>query len=265
MADPGLDLNDRIALVTGAGSGIGHASALALAAAGAVVVAADLDDRSCRQITTELPQSRIMAVRCDVSNARQVSAMVDDVMRRFGRIDCLHNNAGIDGPKIPLHELDEESWDAVMDVNLRGAWLMLRHVLPIMYARGDGAVVNTASVAGSHGFRNLAAYCASKAGMIGLTRVAAVEAAPYGVRVNAVAPGIIATPLTGENPGGAGPWPSQRVGAPEEVAAVVAWLCSDDASYINGACIPIDGGWAATLGPRRYRRHRPNITPAGND
>jgi NAD(P)-dependent dehydrogenase (short-subunit alcohol dehydrogenase family) len=246
-------MEDKAVLVTGGGSGIGLATAQAFAAAGARVVVADVDAERAQSAVAELGE-RGLAVRADMSVARQVEALVAAALERFGAIDCFHNNAGIGGEPAELHELTEAQWARVMDVNLRGAWLGLKHVLPHMRARRRGAVVNTASVAGRSGSARLAPYCASKAGVLALTQVAAIENAHLGIRVNAVAPGLVATPLlAGADGESGGPFPAGRLGAPEEVAAAVVWLCSDAASFVNGTALTVDGGWTSTLGPRRPR------------
>jgi NAD(P)-dependent dehydrogenase (short-subunit alcohol dehydrogenase family) len=248
-----LDFDGSVVVVTGAASGIGRASARAFAARGATVVAADLDLAGCVSTLADLPKERCLAVEVDVGEERQVASMVEQAEQRFGRVDVLHNNAGIAGEPAPLHLLTEQQWDNVLGVNLRGGWLCMKHVLIGMRERRAGAIVNTSSVAGSAGFAKLGAYCASKAGLTALTQVAACEVADLGIRVNAVCPGMIATPLADATRGDpkAGPFPSRRLGDVEEVVAAVTWLSSDAASYVNGICLPVDGGWSATLGPRR--------------
>jgi NAD(P)-dependent dehydrogenase (short-subunit alcohol dehydrogenase family) len=242
----------KVALVTGGGSGIGLASAAELAACGARVVVADIDAERARSAVDGL-DGDFEVVAADVANAGQVAALIDGLLERHGALDLVHNNAGLTGGGPELHELGEDDWDRVLGVNLKGGWLVLKHALAPMRRQRSGAIVNTASVAGRFGFRGLGAYCASKAGVIALTKVAAVENAPFGIRVNAVSPGMVATPLTAGD-GAGGPFPAGRQGTPQEIAAAVRWLCSDEAAYVNGTCLDVDGGWTATAGPRRTKK-----------
>lgn len=240
----------KVALVTGGASGIGRAAAEAFAAEGATVMVADIDGHRAAEAAESLPHA--VAVRVDVTDAGETAAMVRTCVERLGSLDLFFNNAGIAGSGAPIHELSEREWDRVMAVNLRGAWLALKHVLAHMRAASGGAVVNTVSVAGQRGFAKLAAYCASKAGLISLTQVAAIENAGHAIRVNAVCPGMIATPLAeaGAPADAAGPYPAGRLGRPEEVAQAVVWLCSAAASYVNGTCLVVDGAWTTAGGPR---------------
>jgi NAD(P)-dependent dehydrogenase (short-subunit alcohol dehydrogenase family) len=242
----------KVALVTGGGSGIGLASATELAARGAHVVVADVDAERARAAVDGLP-GELDVIAADVADAGQVASMIAGIVQRLGALDLVHNNAGLTGGGPELHELTESQWDRVLDVNLKGCWLVLKHALEPMRRQGSGAIVNTASVAGRFGFRGLAAYCASKAGVIALTQVAAVENARFGIRVNAVSPGMVATPLTAGD-GKGGPFPAGRQGTPQEIATAVRWLCSDEATYVNGTCLDVDGAWTATAGPRRAKK-----------
>lgn len=235
---------DRVAIVTGAGSGIGRAIALRLADEGAEVVAADVSGQE-EQTAVQRP-GRIVPVACDVTDPAAVDALVQTTLDRFGRIDVLMNNAGITGPAAPGHEYRLEDWDRVMDINVRGAFLVLRAVLPTMLEQGRGAIVNTASVASYISAPGSFAYPPSKGAVLMLTRQAAVEYIRQGIRVNAVCPGLIRTPILDGAPVGpdvlAGSVPMGRLGEPEEVAALAAFLASDEAGFITGQGILIDGG-----------------------
>jgi NAD(P)-dependent dehydrogenase (short-subunit alcohol dehydrogenase family) len=251
-----MELSGRVALVTGAGSGIGRASALAFARAGAHVMVSDVATEAGEATTQAILDSGGIAMfqRADVSNADQVSALVARALQEFGRLDCAHNNGGIEGPVKPIIDLSEEEWDRVIDVNLKGVWNCLRFQIPVMLERGGGAIVNTGSVSGLKGFPPLLpAYVASKFGVVGLTAVTARTYASQGIRVNAICPGAIDTPmltrigegadrlgvsLVAENPSG-------RLGTPDEVAEAVIWLCSDRASFVTGQTLTIDGGFLA--------------------
>ena len=247
-------LHGKAALVTGAGSGIGRAIALAFAREGARVVVSDVDDAG-GGATTEAARAlgaTAHFVHCDVRGGAAVEALVARTVELFGRVDCACNNAGIEGTLAPIGDATEDDAARVLDVNLMGVWRCLHAELPRMAAQGGGAIVNTASVAGLVGAGGLAPYVASKHGVVGLTKAAALEYAARGVRVNAVCPGVIATPMV-DRLAAASPGviealltvkPMGRLGAPEEVAAAVVWLCSDAASFTTGACLTVDGGYA---------------------
>ena len=249
-------LHGRVALVTGAGSGIGRASALAFARAGAKVVVSDVSPQSGAE-TTELIREaggEVTFIAADVSDGEQVAALIDGVRGRYGHLDCAHNNGGIEGPLSTVVDLDENDWDRVIDINLKGVWWCLKHQIPMMLERGRGAIVNTASVSGLKGFPPLLpAYVASKFGVVGLTAVTARFYASRGIRINAVCPGAIDTPMLGRIGEGAqrlrislvAENPAGRLGAPAEVADAVVWLCSDAASFITGQTLTIDGGFLA--------------------
>lgn len=245
----------KVALVTGAASGIGRAAAGAFAREGARVVLSD--------VTAGAGEAAAAAIRggggeavfaaCDVSRPEQVQALVAGAVEAFGRVDFAFNNAGVEGETAPTAECTEANWDRVMAINLKGVWLCMREEIPRMLAQGGGAIVNCSSVAGVVGFAGIAAYSASKHGLIGLTRSAALEYAARGIRVNAVCPGVIRTPMVERFTGGepeaearlVASEPVGRMGTPEEVAAAVLWLCSDAASFVTGHAMAVDGGFVA--------------------
>ena len=250
-------MNGKAGLVTGAASGIGRACAIRFAAEGASVVVADLPTaREGGEHTVALIRDaggEAEFAACDVSSAADSEALVTRVVECFGRLDFAHNNAGIGGGHARLADVDDAHFDRVIAVNLRGVFLGMKHQIRRMLASGGGqggSIVNTASNAGLRGVRLLGAYAASKHGVVGLTRNAAVEYAEDGIRVNAVCPGAIMTPLamrgTPERRAEImRPQAMKRFGEPEEVAAAVAWLCSDDASFITGVALPVDAGSVA--------------------
>lgn len=243
-------LQGKVALVTGAGSGIGRASALRLASEGARVVAADIDLKAAEATAHEAGGS---AFRCDVTNEADVKALVAHAVRTYGALHIAHNNAGIEGSLGKTADYPTDEFDRVIAVNLKGVFLCLKHEIPAMIAAGGGSIVNTASVAGLVANQGAPAYAAAKHGVVGLTRTAAAEYARKNVRVNAVCPGWTDTPMSrrvgGENAkvmeGYVSRVPAGRLGKPEEIAALVAFLASDDAQYLTGAAIPVDGAWTA--------------------
>ncbi|MEA2526372.1 MAG: hypothetical protein QOF73_3599 [Thermomicrobiales bacterium] len=248
-------LEGKVALVTGGASGIGRASALAFSRAGARVVVSDVaverGEETAELIRAEGGEAAF--VRADVARGEEVEALVAATIARFGRLDCAHNNGGIEGELAATADYGEEEWRRVIDINLTGVWLCLKHELAQMLGRG-GAIVNTASVSGLKGFPPLLpAYVASKYGVVGLTQVTARQYAQHGIRVNAVCPGAIDTPMLGRIGEGAtrlgvamvAENPSGRLGQPEEVAAAVVWLCSDAASFVTGHTLVVDGGFLA--------------------
>ena len=250
-------LEDKIALVTGAGSGIGRASSLVLAREGAKVVVSDINAEGAEATLSAIKEmgGEGIFVHADVSKPEDVQALVASVIHTYGRLDCAYNNAGIEGyMEGRLHEYPEDIWDRLIGINLKGVWLCLKYEIPRMLEQGGGAIVNTASAAGLVGSRRLAAYVASKHGVVGLTKAAALEYARDGIRVNAVCPGIIDTPMMDRLIAGRQDdyeatiptrQPIGRLGTPEEIAESVAWLCSDAASLITGIALSVDGGFTA--------------------
>jgi NAD(P)-dependent dehydrogenase (short-subunit alcohol dehydrogenase family) len=246
---------DKVALVTGGSFGIGRATAIAFAKRGAKVVVADwLEDKDGDTIKgIKAEGSDALFIKCDVSKASDVKAMIDQTISTFGRIDFAFNNAGIEGIMGQTHECTEENWDKTIGVNLKGIWLCMKHQIPIMQKQSKGVIINCASVAGLIGFPGLPAYVASKHAVAGLTKTAALEYAKLNIRINAVCPGVIKTPmidrLTGNEKSVEKNYESMepvgRMGQPEEVAEAVVWLCSDAASFVTGVIMPVDGGWIA--------------------
>jgi NAD(P)-dependent dehydrogenase (short-subunit alcohol dehydrogenase family) len=245
----------KVALVTGAGSGIGRASARAFAREGAKVVVSDIivdgGQETVRLITNAGGEA--LFLKADVSQAREVEALVQQTVATYGRLDYAHNNAGIEGAFATTAEYPDASWDRVIAVNLKGVWLCLKYEIAQMLKQGGGSIVNTASGAGLVGLTNMSAYVASKHGVVGLTKTAALEYAKAGIRVNAVCPGVIETPmvarLTREQPHLAEALvanePVGRVGKPEEIAETAVWLCSEAASFVTGEAMSVDGGYVA--------------------
>ncbi len=249
-------LKDKVALVTGGSSGIGRASALAFAREGARVVVADIavagGEETVRMIRAAGGES--IFVRTDVSRATEVEAMVNRAVETYGRLDCAHNNAGVEeSPQNTTADCTEEDWDRIVTINLKGVWLCLKYEIPQMLRQGSGAIVNTASIFGMVSMAKRPAYTASKHGVVGLTKTAALDCAGAGIRVNAVCPGIIHTPMVERVWVGSPEAEAQtkamepvgRLGTPEEVAEAVVWLCSDAASFITGHPLAVDGGWLA--------------------
>src|SRR3954453_19794888 len=245
----------KVAFVTGAANGIGRTAALAFAREGAAVVVADVSEQGNRETASMVEQAggRALAGGCDVSRAEDVKAALDRAVETFGRLDFALNNAGVEQPITAAADLAEEEWDRTVRVNLRGVFLCMRHEIPLMLKQGGGAIVNTSSGAGVKGFAGQAAYCAAKHGVVGLTKAAALDYAKAGIRVNAVCPGIIETPMMDRFSGGTpegrarviAQEPVGRMGRPEEIAAAVVWLCSDAAAFVVGHAMVIDGGQTA--------------------
>lgn len=245
----------KVALVTGGSFGIGQATAIAFAKRGAKLAIADwIEDKE--QATLKKVQAEgveAMFIRCDVSDNMAVKSMVEKIVKAYGRLDFAFNNAGIEGATANTHECSEENWHKTLNVNLTGVWLCMKNEIAVMLQQGKGAIVNCASVAGLIGFPGLPAYVVSKHGVIGLTKTAALENAKLGIRVNAVCPGVIRTPMidriTGKDKEVEKQYvsmePVGRMGEPSEVAEAVVWLCSDSASFVTGHAMPVDGGWIA--------------------
>jgi len=245
-------LEGKVALVTGAGSGIGRASALAFAEAGAKVLVADIDAETNAATARLVSDSggESLAFVADVRDEAANESMVGAAVERWGRLDYAHNNAGIAEPRVLTADLTEDIWDRVIDINLKGTWLGMKYEIRQMLAQGGGAIVNTASVVGLAAVRHQPSYVASKHGVIGLTRAAALEYAEQKIRVNAVCPAAVRTPALDwyfkENP----PIeqaliesnPSKRIATVDEVVSAVVWLCSDEASFVTGHALAIDGG-----------------------
>jgi NAD(P)-dependent dehydrogenase (short-subunit alcohol dehydrogenase family) len=248
-------LEGKVALVTGAGSGIGRAAALAFAREGAKVVVADVVAEGGKETVRLIEQAggTALFVEGDVSVSASVEVMVQAAVEQYGGLDCAFNNAGIEGAQAPTADATEDNWDRVLSINLKGVWLCMKHEIAHMVAHGGGAIVNAASVAGLVGFPGIPAYCASKGGVIQLTKTAALEYATQGIRVNATCPGVIRTPMIDRFLGGSAEAeaefvalePVERMGTPEEVAEAVVWLCSDAASFVTGHAMPVDGGLVA--------------------
>jgi NAD(P)-dependent dehydrogenase (short-subunit alcohol dehydrogenase family) len=254
-------MRGRVALVAGASKGIGAATAEAFAAAGAAVVLAARDLTALNSVASRIEAGggQALAVRTDVSDTDSMRNLVDQALATFGRLDAAFNNA-TDGPMpAPLADIDPDEFDRGIATNIRGTFLGMKFQIPAMARNGGGAIVNMASLAGVTGVANLAAYVAGKAGIIGLTKVAALDYADQGIRVNVVAPGTILThhlEAAGEQArrGAAMATPMRRIGTTTEVASTVLWLCSEQSSYITGAVIPIDGGQSAGVKPPQMYR-----------
>ncbi len=244
----------QVALVTGAGGGIGLATATAFAEAGAAVVVADSDAALLESAVERLRAAghNAVGVICDVTDRRQVNAMIEQTVGTYGRIDAAFNNAGINCDSAPLAETEDDEFDTIINVNLRGVWNCMKAELRQMVGQGSGAIVNCSSIGGMRGSKGRAAYSASKFGVIGLTRASALDYAGKGIRINAVCPGIIGnTPMAAKVTKNYDPdivrafvaaEPIGRLGEPEEIAAAVLWLCSPAAGFVIGHALAVDGG-----------------------
>lgn len=249
-------MKDKVVVVTGAGSGIGRATALALAREGARLSLSDVDESGGRKTleAVEAAGATAFFLRTDVTNEAEVGAMVAKTVERFGRLDAAFNNAGIENDPKPLAEMSLAVLERVLAVNVRGVFLCMKAEVPAMLRQKKGSIVNTASVAGLIGAPGLLPYVASKHAVIGMTRTASAELAAQGVRVNAVCPGLIRTPMLDRLEANLGPeamaayvgmTPIQRVADPGEVAEAVVWLCSDASSFVTGSAMTVDGGFTS--------------------
>ena len=253
--NPTYDFQGQVALVTGASSGMGLATAQAFAQAGAAVVLADINEQALRAATDDLTAAghQAIAVTCDVSEEDRVAAMVERAVAQFGRLDLAFNNAGIQAPPTDAADEPAELFDRVNAINLRGVWACMKHELRQMRDQRSGAIVNNSSLGGLVGLPGRAAYHASKHGVIGLTKSAALEYAPRGIRINAICPGTIETPMVADMIANGeldldeaiANQPIARLGQADEMAAAVLWLCSPGASFVLGVALPVDGGYTA--------------------
>jgi NAD(P)-dependent dehydrogenase (short-subunit alcohol dehydrogenase family) len=248
------DMNGKVAVITGGASGIGLAAAELFTRRGASVIVADIDAVAGEQAVASLPEGQASFIRTDVSQEADVQAMVQAAVERFGRLDYGVNNAGIGGAAALTAEYTLDDWRRVIDINLTAVWLCMKYELQQMLKNDGGAIVNVSSILSMVGFATAPAYVASKHGVNGLTKTAAVEYATNGIRVNTVSPGFIYTPMLA-NAGMAegtelheqiaGLHPMQRMGTPEEAANLIVWACSDEASFVTGATLLVDGGYTA--------------------
>lgn len=249
------NFSGKVAFITGASTGIGQSTAKMFAEAKSSVVMIDVNEEIGQKNLLSLQELgvKVKFIKCDVSKSNEVKAALDKTMEIFGRLDFAFNNAGIEGTQAFTENSEEANWDRVININLKGVWNCMRYQIPLMKKQGGGAIVNCSSIAGLIGFPGIPAYVASKHGVIGLTKTAALECAKENIRINAVCPGVIQTPMIDRFVHGeaqirqqlvAGE-PIGRVGQPDEVGAAVLWLCSEGASFITGDAIPVDGGWVA--------------------
>lgn len=242
----------KVAFVTGAANGIGRATALAFAREGANVVVADISEQGNQETARMIEElgGQAIAIRCDVTRSEDVKAALDKAVEVFGHLDVAFNNAGSEQAITATADLTEEEWDRIVSINLRSVFLCMKYEIPLMLGQGNGAIVNTSSGAGVKGFKGQAAYASAKHGVVGLTKSAALDYASQNIRINAVCPGIIDTPMMDRFSGGTpegrqrviSQEPIGRMGQPEEIANAVVWLCSDAASFAIGHALVIDGG-----------------------
>ncbi len=245
----------KIALVTGAGSGVGRASALAFAREGAKVVISDIVVKGGEETVRMVKEAggEAIFIKTDVSKATEVEALINRAVETYGRLDCAFNNAVIEGEHVPTAECTEENWDRTINVNLKGVWLCMKYEILQMLKQGGGVIVNSSTRTGLVGARNLPAFVASKHGVVGLTKAAALEYAKAGIRVNAVCTGVIHTGTMDRRLASeperetnyAAMTPLGRIGNPEDIANAVVWLCSDAASFVTGHAMAVDGGYTA--------------------
>ena len=251
-----MKLANKVAIITGAGSGMGKTAAKLFAAEGAKIAAADITEGPVKETVAEIIKAggEALAIRADVSKAPDVKRMVDEAIAKFGTLDIIYNNAGIEGDSAFLSNMTEEQFDRVIAINLRGVFLGMKFALPHMMKARSGSIINTASIAALVAIKGSTAYAAAKAGVIAMTRVAALEYGRYNIRVNAICPGAIETPMAERVRAGVAPNPAaikrisllERMARPEEIAKVALFLASDDASFATGAPFIIDGGWTVT-------------------
>lgn len=242
----------RVALVTGGASGIGLATVRRWSAEGIQVVAADVDDAAGQSAVADLAKDGLQAafLHCDVASEASVRETLERVEAMYGRLDMAFNNAGVEQRRATVIDCTEDNWDRTVDTNLKGVWLSMKHEISLMRRSGGGAIVNTTSVVGSRGVYGAPAYVASKHGIIGLTRCAALEEAPHNIRVNAVAPGHILTPMVErvitkepqKHDAYLANTPLGRLGSADDVAQAVTWLCSEAAAFVTGSVVDVDGG-----------------------
>lgn len=242
---------DKVAFITGAASGIGRATAIAFAQEGARVALIDRAEDALQPVADAIRATggAVLAIACDVAVPEQVEAAVARTVAVFGRLDIAFNNAGVENEAAPVAEIALEAWDRILDINLRGTFVCMKHEIAQMLRQGSGVVVNTASGAGIRGVAGGASYAASKHAIIGLTKSAALDYATSNIRVNAVLPGNIETPMMDRFTGGdirkaIALEPVGRLGRPEEIAEAVLWMCSDLGAFVTGASISVDGGWS---------------------
>jgi NAD(P)-dependent dehydrogenase (short-subunit alcohol dehydrogenase family) len=251
-----MRLANKVALITGAGSGMGRAAAVLFAAEGAKVAVADISQDGVNETVREITANggEGLALRADVSKSEDVQQMVQAAVERFGALNVLYNNAGIEGDSDFLARMPEEAFDRVIAINLRGVFLGMKYGLPHMIKAGGGSIINQASIAGLIGIRGGAGYAAAKAGVIAMTRVAAVEYGRYNIRVNCICPGAIETPMAVRIRKGTQPKQHainrisllERMGKPEEIARMALFLASEEGSFATGAPFVVDGGWTVT-------------------
>lgn len=245
-------MQGKVALVTGAATGIGLACAETFVRAGATVVMADINEPTDQVARLVQAGYAVVPYRCDVSDTKAVEEMIGWIVATYGRLDAAHNNAGIQTPQRPMAEITDEEFDRTVAVDLKGVWNCMRYEIRQMLRQGGGAIVNTSSQGGVTGFPGQAAYIACKHAVIGLTRTAAIDYAAQGIRINAVCPGVIRTPMAEEllrrNPDLEQELvrdiPAGRMGRPDEIAHAVLWLCSDDASFVDGHALLVDGAFS---------------------
>ena len=247
--------HNQIVLVTGAASGIGQATAFDFAEKGAKVVISDTDSKKGEESAALIQKKggEALFIKCDISQESDVQKLIQEITKKYGRLDIAFNNAGIEGAQASTHECTNENWDKVISINLKGTWLCMKYEIAQMLKQGRGAIVNCSSIAGLVGFQGSPAYVASKHGIIGLTQTAALEYAQKNIRINSVCPGVIHTSMIDRYTHGdkklenelCANEPMGRMGLPQEIASAVLWLSSSGASFVTGHSLTVDGGWVA--------------------